>query len=240
MRRPSLLDPCLRRTTRRCGSPPRWCVSSTSCSAADVRARDSLRPHDHSTGDHNLWVLRDGIPVLVRTDEALATDYVPVPETIGSTSDLRVLDVLPYLSGTKLSVFADESVLAYVASGGQADSRMSCGRVGSILMPSCSRFATVFAVGASRFISSSGSVSITPAAQWAGASAASSSAAVSLPHCRSRTMYFACLAITLRREIRSCGTSCWPTVIRCCASALKSPWRAWVSRTTSVRAATTR
>jgi excinuclease ABC subunit B len=73
------------------------------------------------TGDHNLWVLRDGIPVLVRTDEALATDYVPVPEAIGSTGDLRVLDVLPYLSGTKLSVFADESVLAYVASGGQAE-----------------------------------------------------------------------------------------------------------------------
>jgi excinuclease ABC subunit B len=73
------------------------------------------------TGDHNLWVLRDGMPVLIRTEEAQATDCIPVPETLSSTGDLRVLDVLPYLSETKLSVFADESVLAYVASGGQAD-----------------------------------------------------------------------------------------------------------------------
>ena len=73
------------------------------------------------TGDHNLWVLRDGMPALIRTEEALATDYIPVPETLGSTGDLRELDVLPYLSETKLSVFADESVLAYVSTGGQSD-----------------------------------------------------------------------------------------------------------------------
>lgn len=64
------------------------------------------------TGDHNLWVLRDGTPVLIRTEEAQATDYIPVPETLGCTGDLSELDVLPYLTDTKLSVFADESVLA--------------------------------------------------------------------------------------------------------------------------------
>ena len=73
------------------------------------------------TGDHNLWVLRDGMPVLIRTEEASASDFIPVPETLGSTGDLRVLDVLPYLSDTKLSVFADEAVLEYVSTGGQAD-----------------------------------------------------------------------------------------------------------------------
>jgi hypothetical protein len=73
------------------------------------------------TGDHNLWVLRGGIAVMIRTEEALATDFVPVPETLESTGELRVLDVLPYLSDTALSVFAEESILEYVATGGRAD-----------------------------------------------------------------------------------------------------------------------
>jgi excinuclease ABC subunit B len=73
------------------------------------------------TGDHNLWVLRNGSPVLVRTEEASPTDYIPVPQMLECTGDLRVLDVLPYLADTKLSVFAEESVLEYVATGGRAD-----------------------------------------------------------------------------------------------------------------------
>ena len=73
------------------------------------------------TGDHNLWVLRDGIPALIRTDEVLMTDCIPVPESLDSTGNLRVLDVLPYLVGSNLSVFAEDSVLEYVANGGQSD-----------------------------------------------------------------------------------------------------------------------
>ncbi|MBK7904657.1 MAG: hypothetical protein IPJ97_18370 [Proteobacteria bacterium] len=175
------------------------------------------------TGDHNLWVLRDGMPVLVRTDEALATDCVPVPETMGSTGDLRVLDVLPYLSGTKLSVFADESVLAYVASGGQAEF------ADVIRASGLNPYAKLFAIRngiRGRGIKVYQFIRLGlyhSAAQMAGASAASSSAAVSLPHCPFRTKYFACLAITLRKGIRSRGTSCCPTVIRCCVSALKVP-----------------
>ena len=73
------------------------------------------------TGDHNLWVLRNGMPTLIRTDEALQTDYLPVPLELQATGDLHELDVLPYLVDTTLSVFAEESVLEYVANGGQTD-----------------------------------------------------------------------------------------------------------------------
>ncbi len=73
------------------------------------------------TGDHNLWVLRDGMPALIRTDDARTTDFLPVPLALESAGDLRELDVLPYLADTSLSVFAEESVLDYVANGGRAD-----------------------------------------------------------------------------------------------------------------------
>jgi excinuclease ABC subunit B len=73
------------------------------------------------TGDHNLWVLRDGIPALIRTEDARNTDFLPVPTTLAKTGELRELDVLPYLVHTGLSVYADDSVLEYVANGGRAD-----------------------------------------------------------------------------------------------------------------------
>jgi len=71
------------------------------------------------TADHNLWVLRDGRTTLVRTEEAHASDYLPTPDSIAATEDLRVLDVLPYLADTELSVFAEAAVLEYVESGGR-------------------------------------------------------------------------------------------------------------------------
>ncbi|MBM2854312.1 MAG: UvrABC system protein, partial [Steroidobacteraceae bacterium] len=71
------------------------------------------------TADHNLSVLRDGRTTLVRTEEARASDYLPTPDSIAATEDLRVLDVLPYLADTGLSVFAEVAVLGYVESGGR-------------------------------------------------------------------------------------------------------------------------
>jgi excinuclease ABC subunit B len=73
------------------------------------------------TGDHNLWVLRDGLPLLIRTEEATAGDRIPVPNILANTGDLRLLDVLPYLADSGLSVFAEEAVLQYAAGGGRSD-----------------------------------------------------------------------------------------------------------------------
>ncbi len=72
------------------------------------------------TGDHNLWVLRDGIPTLIRTVDARPSDYLPSPLSVDCTEDLRELDVLPYLRDAGLFVQAEEPILAYVASGGRS------------------------------------------------------------------------------------------------------------------------
>jgi hypothetical protein len=70
------------------------------------------------TGDHNLWVLRGGRLNLVRTEEVRPTDYMPTPDAIPAHEDVRVLDVLPYLMDTDLSVFAESAVMACAAAGG--------------------------------------------------------------------------------------------------------------------------
>ena len=49
------------------------------------------------TGDHNLWVLRDGRLQLIETTDARPTDYVPVPERLlgeGNRTTLNTLDIL--------------------------------------------------------------------------------------------------------------------------------------------------
>jgi excinuclease ABC B subunit len=76
------------------------------------------------TGDHNLWVLRDGSLQLIRTEEARRSDYLPMPESLApdlvrsEAHQVLVLDVLPYLADTQLSVFAEAPILKYVASAG--------------------------------------------------------------------------------------------------------------------------
>ncbi len=72
------------------------------------------------TGDHNLWVLRDGMPTLIRTVDARTLDYLPSPLSVECTEDLQELDVLTYLQDAELFVQAEEPILAYVASGGRA------------------------------------------------------------------------------------------------------------------------
>jgi excinuclease ABC subunit B len=71
------------------------------------------------TGDHNFWVLRNGTPALIKSAEAQPSDFLPVPDIV---TDLREnvesVDILPYLSGTNLSVFAEEPILDYVAATG--------------------------------------------------------------------------------------------------------------------------
>jgi hypothetical protein len=34
------------------------------------------------TGDHNFWVLRGGVPTLIKSEEALPTDFLPVPDIV--------------------------------------------------------------------------------------------------------------------------------------------------------------
>jgi len=82
------------------------------------------------TGDHNLWVLRDGVLRLIATDQARATDFLPLPETLAdsagerapedvrSKSGLRELNILPYLAESELSVYAEAPVMEFVAAVG--------------------------------------------------------------------------------------------------------------------------
>src|ERR1022692_1843499 len=74
------------------------------------------------TGDHNLWVLRDGTLQLIRTDDARTSDYLPMPESLAQgpsqIKNLEMLDILPYLAETQLSVFAEAPILKCVAASG--------------------------------------------------------------------------------------------------------------------------
>ncbi len=74
------------------------------------------------TGDHNLWVLRDGALKLICTGDARTSDYLPMPESLAQdppqTRSMEVLDALPYLADTQLSVFAEVPVQKFVAAAG--------------------------------------------------------------------------------------------------------------------------
>src|SRR5579859_5610982 len=72
-----------------------------------------------ATGDHNFWVLRDGALTLIKTEDAQPTDFLPVPDVVTEMSrDMKTLDVISYLADTRLSVFAEDSILEYVAASG--------------------------------------------------------------------------------------------------------------------------
>jgi excinuclease ABC subunit B len=71
------------------------------------------------TGDHNFWVLREGAAALLATAAVRPSDYLPVPEVITAVSEgPEMLDVLPYLTDTDLSVFAEDAVLEHAAATG--------------------------------------------------------------------------------------------------------------------------
>ena len=71
------------------------------------------------TADHNFWVLREGVPTLIRTEEARSSDFLPVPDIVTDLQEkLGSIDILAYLAGTRLSVFAEEPILDYVAATG--------------------------------------------------------------------------------------------------------------------------
>ena len=86
--------------------------------ATMFRLRTSCGRSATLTGDHNLWVLREGALTLVETEDVRDSDYLPVPDVIAGSANLRTLETLPYLADTQLSVFAEAPILRYVASGG--------------------------------------------------------------------------------------------------------------------------
>jgi excinuclease ABC subunit B len=83
------------------------------------------------TGDHSLWVLRDGRPTLVRTEEIRSSDSVPTPLGIsGPSPGITEIDILRYLADTNLSVHAEAAIMEHVAvagSGGFSSTMRSFG-----------------------------------------------------------------------------------------------------------------
>jgi len=70
------------------------------------------------TGDHNLWVLRNGKLKLIKTSEALTTDYVPLPEKLMAHGDLLSLNTIEILKDKRLFVDAKEQILSYIETHG--------------------------------------------------------------------------------------------------------------------------
>ncbi|NBC18067.1 MAG: hypothetical protein GVY18_12220, partial [Bacteroidetes bacterium] len=72
------------------------------------------------TGDHNLWVLREGTLQLIETSDARPTDYVPLPEALPEGTPRQQLNTLRTLAGERLFVEAPGAVLAYADREGVA------------------------------------------------------------------------------------------------------------------------
>ncbi len=74
------------------------------------------------TGDHNLWVLRDGHLTLIETADARQTDYVPLPESLGAplASEATSVDLVETMPDVGLYVHAQEQVEAFVGARGTA------------------------------------------------------------------------------------------------------------------------
>lgn len=74
------------------------------------------------TGDHNLWVLRNGCLELIRTADARNTDYIPVPERLLTEKTveraLTKLDMLSVLADKRLFVEAPQAILAFAQEQG--------------------------------------------------------------------------------------------------------------------------
>jgi excinuclease ABC subunit B len=66
------------------------------------------------TGDHNLWVLRDGSLQLIETADARATDRIPLPQVLLGEGRLHEIELLPRVNGKRIAVRSSEAVRAYV------------------------------------------------------------------------------------------------------------------------------
>ncbi|HHJ18265.1 MAG TPA: excinuclease ABC subunit UvrB, partial [Gammaproteobacteria bacterium] len=67
------------------------------------------------TGDHNLWVLREGQLELIETSDAREGDSIPLPEHIPATSQIDSIDILPYLADSaSLYVYTGQQILEYM------------------------------------------------------------------------------------------------------------------------------
>jgi excinuclease ABC B subunit len=73
------------------------------------------------TGDHNLWVLRDGKLQLINTADARTSDFMPVPEKLLAEGNLKELDILPLLAGKRMFVEAPKAIARYIEERGTQD-----------------------------------------------------------------------------------------------------------------------
>jgi excinuclease ABC subunit B len=77
------------------------------------------------TGDHNLWVLRDGRLQLIETADARPTDCIPLPELLMGEGNLQALDTLAFVPGDRVYVHADASLSTFLAQAGPQAFRKS-------------------------------------------------------------------------------------------------------------------
>ncbi len=72
------------------------------------------------TGDHNLWVLRNGQMHLIETTDARPEDYIPVPEHIPEPHGRTSINVIDALDDTSLYVKAAPVLRAFLETNGVA------------------------------------------------------------------------------------------------------------------------
>ncbi len=88
---------------------------------------------------------------MIKTEGVRSTDYLPVPDAIGATEDLRSIDVLPYLADTELSVFAEAPILQSWPAADDCNSLPFSSAGICKLLPNSLRCVAAYKVEGSRF-----------------------------------------------------------------------------------------
>ena len=84
------------------------------------RVQTTCGRHATFTGNHNLWVLRNGQLTLIETADAQPTDYIPVPEKLVTQSTITNVNLLDLFDEEQSNLFvqASEAVSTYVVENG--------------------------------------------------------------------------------------------------------------------------
>jgi len=71
------------------------------------------------TGDHNLWVLRKGELVLIKTSDAKESDFIPIPKTLKyDNKSLQELNLIEFLFGGRFFIDQKDIIVEYIDNNG--------------------------------------------------------------------------------------------------------------------------
>ena len=112
------------------GEQPVRAVTRHAAPDTMYRVRTACGREATLTGDHNLWVLREGALQLIETSDARPTDHLPIPTRLDETGQRSLVDLLQSLADANLHVKASSLLRAYLEKEGPTKMAASLRRAG--------------------------------------------------------------------------------------------------------------